>query len=214
VSGTGKIRAIIFDIGRVIIQLDLRRVQEGLSKGLPLSPEELWSAVEKDPRWNDWQEGRMSARDWHQNLSNRLGIPLSFEQFTTVWNSTLDPEPMLSNELFEALAKKYCVALLSNTDKIHVAHIEASYNFVRHVPPAQRIYSCSIGVSKPNPLIYREALRACKVKAGEAVYIDDIAANVDAARQLGLAGIQFQSPTQLLKDLAAMGVQIPISVTK
>ena len=100
------------------------------------------------------------------------------------------------------------------TDKIHVAHIEASYDFVRHFPQARRIYSCSIGVSKPNPLIYREALRACKVKAGEAVYIDDIAANVDAARQLGLAGIQFQSPTQLLQDLGALGVEIPISVTK
>ena len=58
-----KIKAIIFDIGRVIIRLDLRRVQTGLSEGLRLSPEELWSAIEKDPQWMDWQDGRISERD-------------------------------------------------------------------------------------------------------------------------------------------------------
>ena len=55
-----KIRAIIFDIGRVLVRVDVRRAQVGLAKGLSLTPEELWSAIEKDPRWSDWQEGRMS----------------------------------------------------------------------------------------------------------------------------------------------------------
>jgi len=39
-----------------------------------------------------------------------------------------------------------------------------------------RIYSYRVGASKPNPLIYREALRACKVSAEEAIYIDDVPA--------------------------------------
>jgi hypothetical protein len=48
------IRTIIFDIGRVLIRLNIPRAQAGLAKGLPLSPEELWSAIERDPRWQDW----------------------------------------------------------------------------------------------------------------------------------------------------------------
>jgi HAD superfamily hydrolase (TIGR01509 family) len=202
------IRAIIFDIGRVLVRVDIRAAQRGLAQGLALTPEEVWSAIENDPRWPDWQEGRMSARDWHLNLCERLGLSLNFDQFTQVWNSALDPNPIHPDVLFEHLSKSYKLGLLSNTDPIHVAHLEATYSFFRYFPKPVRIYSCSVGASKPNPLIFREALRACKVSADEAVYIDDIAAFVDAARSLGCAAIQFRSPEQLHADLAAMGIEV------
>jgi HAD superfamily hydrolase (TIGR01509 family) len=201
------IRAIIFDIGRVLVRVDIRQAQLGLTKGLALTPEELWSAIEKDPRWPDWQEGRMSARDWHQNLCTRLGISLNFEQFTKVWNSALDPNPIHPDSLFERLSKSYHLGLLSNTDPIHVAYLESTYSFFRYFPKPVRIYSCSVGASKPDPLIFREALRACKVRAQQAVYIDDIAAYAEAARSLGCTGIQFRSPEQLHQDLAALGIR-------
>ena len=201
-----KLRAIIFDIGRVLVRVDVSRGMTGLSQGLSLSPSELWTALEKDPRWPDWQEGRISPRDWHLHLTKRLGTSLTFEQFTEVWNRVLDPTPMQSNALLETLAKSYRLGLLSNTDPIHVAHLEASYDFIRFFPA--RIYSCRVGASKPSPLIYREALRACKVQAGEAVYIDDVLAYVEAARRLGMAGVQYQSPEQLSGDLAGLGVEV------
>jgi FMN phosphatase YigB (HAD superfamily) len=204
-AGSG-IRTIIFDIGRVLVRVDVGRAKAGLAKGLSLSPEELWSAIEKDPRWSDWQEGRMSPRDWYLNLSSRLGIALDFEQFTAVWNSTLDPEPILPIPLFESLSKHYRLGLLSNTDPIHVAKLESTYEFFRFFPAAVRTYSCSVGASKPNPIIYQAALKACKTRAQEAVYIDDILAYVEAARRLGMSGIQFQSPEQLRADLQALGV--------
>ncbi|HXL23644.1 MAG TPA: HAD-IA family hydrolase [Candidatus Dormibacteraeota bacterium] len=69
-----------------------------------------------------------------------------------------------------------------------------------------RIYSYRVGASKPNPLIYREALRGCKVKAQEAVFIDDVPAYVDAARQLGMQGVVYTAPEQLVAQLAALGV--------
>jgi FMN phosphatase YigB (HAD superfamily) len=204
-AGSG-IRTIIFDIGRVLVRVDVGRAKAGLAKGLSLSPEELWSAIEKDPRWSDWQEGRMSPRDWYLNLSSRLGIALDFEQFTAVWNSTLDPEPILPIPLFESLSKHYRLGLLSNTDPIHVAKLESTYEFFRFFPAAVRTYSCSVGASKPNPIIYQAALKACKTRAQEAVYIDDILTYVEAARRLGMSGIQFQSPEQLRADLQALGV--------
>jgi putative hydrolase of the HAD superfamily len=208
VTCDAKIRAIIFDIGRVLIRLDIRRAQLGLTKGLSFTPEELWSAIEKDPRWGDWQEGRMTARDWHLNLCKRLGISLNFEQFSQVWNSALDPSPILPDSVFEQLSKSHRLGLLSNTDPIHVAYIESAYSFFRFFPTPVRTYSCSVGTSKPDPLIFREALRACKVGAEEAVYIDDIPAYVDAARSLGCTGIHFRSPEQLRNDLGALGVKV------
>jgi putative hydrolase of the HAD superfamily len=204
-AGAG-IRTIIFDIGRVLVRVDVARAKAGLAKGLSLSPEELWSAIEKDPRWSDWQEGRMSPRDWYLNLSSRLGITLDFEHFTAAWNSALDSEPILPTSLFHSLSKHNRLGLLSNTDPIHVAKLESTYDFFRFFPTAVRTYSCSVGASKPNPIIYQAALKACKTRAQEAVYIDDVLAYVEAARRLGMSGIQFQSPEQLRADLQALGV--------
>jgi HAD superfamily hydrolase (TIGR01509 family) len=207
VTPAQKIRAIIFDIGRVLIRVDIRRVQLGLAEGLPLTPEELWSAIEKDPRWHDWQEGRMSARDWHLNLAKRFRMPLDFDQFTRVWNSALDPQPIHPDSLFERLSKSYRLGLLSNTDPIHVAHMEAAFSFFHHFPRPVRVYSCAVGASKPDPLIFRESLRACKIPAEQALYIDDIPAYTNAARSLGFQAIHYRSPEQLHQDFASLGIQ-------
>jgi HAD superfamily hydrolase (TIGR01509 family) len=199
-----KLRAVIFDIGRVLIRIDVKRAMEGLAAGLSLSPEELWGAIENDPRWPDWKEGRMSPRDWHLHLSRRLGTTLTYEQFTEVWNRVLDPEPMQESSLFEKLSKTYRLALLSNTDPLHVAHMEGAYDFFRFFPA--RTYSCTVGASKPSPLVYLEALRSCQVQASEAVYIDDILPYVEAARSLGLAGIHYRSREGLAESFRELGV--------
>ena len=200
-----RIRAIIFDIGRVLIRVDISRATSGLASGLSLTPEEVWSAIEKDPRWLDWQEGRISPRDWHLHVTKRLGASLTFEQFTEVWNRSLDPNPIQSESFLEKLSKKYRLALLSNTDSIHMTEEEARFPFFRFFPI--RIYSFRVGASKPDPVIYREALKACKVRAEEAVYIDDITAYAEAAQRLGMTGIVFRSPLQLQSDLRAVGIE-------
>jgi len=203
---SAKFRAIIFDIGRVLIRVDVHRAMAGLAPDLQLAPQELWSSIENDSRWADWQEGRMSPQDWHLHLSKRLGGSLTFEQFKDVWNSALAPEPIQSEPFLEKLSKNYRLALLSNTDPIHMSHEEARFPFFRFFPI--RIYSFRVGSSKPNPLIYREALRACKVRAEEAIYIDDIPAYADAAQRLGMTGLVFQSPGQLQWELRGLGVKV------
>lgn len=200
-----KFRAIIFDIGRVLIRVDVSRAMDGLASGLSLAPQEAWSAIEKDPRWLDWQEGRISPRDWYLHLSKRLGTSLTFEQFSEVWNRALDPNPIHSESFLENLSKNYRLALLSNTDPIHMSNDEVRFPFFRFFPV--RIYSFRVGASKPDPLIYREALQACKVRAKETVYIDDIAAYAEAAQRLGMTGIVFQSPEQLQSDLRNLGIR-------
>jgi HAD superfamily hydrolase (TIGR01509 family) len=203
--GPAKLRAIIFDIGGVLIRVDISRAMNGLASGLSMTPQEVWSAIQRDPHWLDWQEGRISPRDWHLHLTKRLGVSLTFEQFSQVWNRALDPEPILSESFLEILSKNYRLALLSNTDPIHMSHEEARFPFFRFFPV--RIYSYRVGASKPNPTIYSEALKACKVRAEEAVYIDDVAAYSEAAQRLGMTGIVFQSPEQLQCDLRNLGIR-------
>jgi glucose-1-phosphatase len=198
------LRAVIFDIGRVIVKLDLTRAMEGLSQGISLSPTELWSAIEKDPRWHDWQEGRISPHDWHLHITKRLGSPLKFEEFREAWNRTLDPVPLQSDDLFAALAKKHKLALLSNTDPIHVAHLESNFSFFQFFPRPARIYSYAVRASKPSPVIFQAALKAVKTPASQAVVIDDILEYVQVARSLGLHAIQYLNPSQLRADLSTL----------
>jgi HAD superfamily hydrolase (TIGR01509 family) len=84
--------------------------------------------------------------------------------------------------------------------------MEGTYEFLRYFPV--RIYSCRVGASKPSPLIYKEALRACKVSSEEAIYIDDVAAYAEAAARLGMRGVVFRSPDQLQGELFELGVQV------
>jgi len=204
-----KIQAIIFDIGRVLVRVEVSRSMQGLAQGVSLSPQEIWTAIEKDPRWHDWQEGRISPRDWHLHLSKRLGGSLTFEQFSEAWNRALDPTPIQENSLFESLRKNFRLGLLSNTDPIHVAHLEATFDFFRFFPKPARTYSCLVGASKPSPLIFRDALKSLRVGAENAVFVDDVGAYVAAATNLGMQGVHYQSPDQLKADLNGLGAGLP-----
>ena len=207
-------KAIIFDIGRVIVRVNLSRLLDPLAALVPagsgtdasekLSPQQAWSAIESDPRWADWQEGRMTPRQWHEHLSERLKVTIGYADFCEAWNSAFDPEPIIEEAWFERLGKRYRLALLSNTDPLHSAHLESHFAFMKHFPV--RIYSCRVGASKPSAAIYKAALDAVGARPAEALYIDDIAEYAEAARQLGMVGIRFESRAQLGEELSRRGV--------
>ncbi|MGA9719726.1 MAG: HAD-IA family hydrolase, partial [Acidobacteriaceae bacterium] len=64
-------------------------------------------------------------------------------------------------------------------------------------------WSCELLTAKPDPAIYRHTLEKLGVTPGEAMFIDDISANITAARTLGIDGIQFTTVEQLRRDLEA-----------
>ena len=68
--------------------------------------------------------------------------------------------------------------------------------------------SCYLGVSKPNPQIYRLALDLSQRQADECVFIDDRPLNLEGAQRLGLRTIQFLNAAQLESDLRNLGVEV------
>jgi glucose-1-phosphatase len=213
-QGSVPTKAIIFDIGRVIVRINLNRLVEPLAALVPadagaralktLSPQQIWSAIEADSRWGDWQEGRMTPREWHEHLTDRLRVTIGYAEFCEAWNRALDPELILDQALFEKLGKRYRLAVLSNTDPLHSAHLESHFAFLNHFPV--RVYSCRVGASKPSSAIYSAALDALGVLPAEALYIDDIGEYATAAQRLGLDAIHFESSAQLLARLSSRGL--------
>lgn len=197
-------RAIIFDVGRVIIRVQLSRAFTDLGAASGLSAEQVWKAIEPDPRWGDWQAGRMTPRNWHEHLTKKFSLSFTFDEFCETWNRVLDPVPILPESLFETLAVRCRLALLSNTDPIHVAHIEATYPFVRHF--SVRSYSCRVGSTKPEPSIYRHTLQTLNVPPIEALYIDDIQEYSAVAACLGMNAFHFTSPGELYAEFSRLGL--------
>ena len=144
----------------------------------------------------------MNAHDWHRHVREKFQLPLNFDQFCAIWNSVLDPITILPDILFERLAANCRLALLSNTDPIHVAHFEATFPFVRHFPV--RVYSCRVGSSKPAPVIYHHALREVDALPQETMFIDDLRENVMAAAGLGISAFHFTSAEELLSEFSRM----------
>ena len=200
-------RAVIFDIGRVIVRLDPKRAFAPIAAALPdsansakrLSADNVWKLICADEHWQDWQEGRLSPAQWHRHLMQRLKLSLSYGEFRSAWNRVLDPDLILPEELFVRLRAHCRLALLSNTDPIHVEYIEKRFRFCRYFPV--RIYSCQVGATKPSPSIYWAALEALGVAVSEALYVDDIPELVEAARNMGLDAICFKTRELLEVEL-------------
>jgi putative hydrolase of the HAD superfamily len=135
---------------------------------------------------------------------HKFGWQFGFEEFCQVWCSVLDTRTILPETLFEQLKTKCRLALLSNTDPIHVAHIEATYPFVRHFKV--RTYSCHVGASKPAPVIYSHTLRELDALPQETMFIDDVRENAVAAAALGINAFHFVSAEELLAEFSRLGL--------
>jgi putative hydrolase of the HAD superfamily len=66
------------------------------------------------------------------------------------------------------------------------------------------VFSCEIGLMKPDPEIYRRILKLCEVKPEEAIFVDDALENIEAANKLGIHAIQFKNAAQAIQDVTAL----------
>lgn len=220
--------AIIFDIGRVIVRLDPLRASAHLAHSSlqTRSPtrrrsstasqardaddsragRELYLAIQRDPNWNDWQEGRLTPREWHRNICRRFRVKITFNEFRAAWNSIILPEPdlLLPIHMFRILRARCRLVLLSNTDPLHVEHMQASFKFVRQFDAA--VYSCAVGASKPSQAVFRAAARAARTNPARILFVDDVRDYVRAARRFGMQAIQFQNRPKLERELRLRGL--------
>jgi putative hydrolase of the HAD superfamily len=73
------------------------------------------------------------------------------------------------------------------------------------------VSSCFVGLRKPESGIYRLAIEITQFDPEECCFIDDRAANLECPAELGMRTIQMQTPEQLRKELAKLGVKAVVS---
>lgn len=88
---------------------------------------------------------------------------------------------------------------LSNMPVPYARELEQTHSFLKHFDGG--IFSGDVLCSKPDPGIYSLLQSRYNLVPGNTVFIDDLKANVEAARALGWAGIHFHSAAQLADEL-------------
>jgi FMN phosphatase YigB (HAD superfamily) len=116
------------------------------------------------------------------------------EELRRIFCEMLSPTAQACS-VISSLKGRLRLALLSDTDPVHLAHMVSSYPFIADLEP--KILSYEIGCTKPSPLIYARAVDLIGLAADR-----DKLANVEGARALGITSERVESPSRL-KDLVA-----------
>ena len=202
------IKTIFFDIGGVLIDIHPERTYQYISDCVDLSPD----IIEKKFPWeahNEYEKGYISDRDWFMAVKEALPQPCCLKEsdFWKGWKLLLGEEKKTLS-ILQKLKSNYNIWLLSNTNSKHIQdEIEINYLFPNLVNGA--IYSFEVGHRKPGEDIYKVALETAKVFAPEeSLFIDDLYENIQAARNLGMNAIHFQSIEKLKVELNNMGLKL------
>lgn len=110
-----------------------------------------------------------------------------------------------SRDLIERLKVNYKVAMLTNNNALGFRPFDAKFGFSRLFDVV--IVSGEEGVKKPDEKIFQIALRKLRVKAKNLYFLDDTAANVDAAKKIGIHGIVFKDAESAEAELKKAGLQ-------
>jgi putative hydrolase of the HAD superfamily len=200
------IKAIIFDLGKVIIPFDFQRGYEALACLCSYSAEEIPRRIGATNLVRSFEMGRVKPHDFVRQICGILDINVSYEEFCTLWSSIFLPETLIPESLVSGLRDRYRLLLLSNTNAIHFSMIQENYPIIRHFD--ERVLSYEVGEMKPAPKIYHEAISRARCRPEEIFFIDDIDTNVEAARREGIEAVQFHSLAQLQQELRQRGIVV------
>jgi putative hydrolase of the HAD superfamily len=196
-------KAIIFDLGRVLVHFDFQRGYRALEGLCPYSAAEIPGRIFTTGLVNRFETGLIESQDFYAQFSEQLGLSIDYAHFRGIWTSIFT-EALLPESLLESLAARYRLVLLSNTNPIHFEMIRATFPHLRHFH--QLVLSYEVKAMKPQPEIYRAAIEAAQCRAEECFYTDDIPEYVEGARKLGIDAVQFESREQIERELRARGI--------
>ncbi len=205
-SRSVSITAIAFDLGNVLIRVDHGRFCRRLAELARITPEEVCAAVFESDLEPDYDAGRLSSQEFYHEVCRLFRIDLPFPRFCEWWQDIFDPMEGME-EVVEALATRYPLFLLSNTNAIHFPYIYRRFPLVRRL--TRFILSYQVGSRKPEPAIFRALIQEINRPPEQCLFVDDKAPFVAAAKTHGLASWQFTSPQNFIECLRRHGLCEP-----
>lgn len=193
------IRAVIFDFGRVISAQKPASLFCRYEEDLGLAPGVLNQVMFGSQSWKEVLVGRKSVEEYWREIAPKLG--LKTEEALGAFRRRYAADEAINEgvaDLIRTLHGQFMLAVLSNAPPglerwLHDWGIREFFDVV--------ICSGDEGVAKPDPAVFEITLKRLSVAAAEAVFIDDSPGHVQAARDLGLRGVQFTTADALVEEL-------------
>ncbi len=199
-------KAVLFDLGRVLVHYDHERTLQAVTVLTTSDRAALHTLMAEISV--PLGTGVLDAEELYTLFVDKLGLQADFATFIDAFAAGIErDEAALAYAVALQNRADTTVAVISNTNDAHVRWLD------QHVPELMAfdlvMMSNEVGALKPSPAIYELALELLSLLPAQAIFVDDLAPNVEAATALGLAGIVHhdwaQTRPQLEAWLAASG---------
>jgi 2-haloacid dehalogenase len=197
--------AVVFDLGGVLIDWDPRHLYRRLFDGDDAAMEHFLATV----CTQDWNAEQDAGRSWssavetlaQEHPEERELILAYRDRWTEMLGGPIDGTVAILDELRSTGMPLYALTNWS-AETFPVAYDR--YDFLAWFGGI--VVSGQERIRKPDPRIFEILLERHGLDPAGTVYIDDVAANVTVAAELGLRALRFDSALRLRDDLRAMGL--------
>ena len=201
----GSADALLFDLGRVVIDFDIQRTAEHWAREAGCAPADIAARFVRDDFFWSYETGKIDDTEFFSGLRTSLGIELTNAQLLEGWNATFIGEMPGIAELLTRAARHLPLYAFSNTNPAHAAYF--SQNHAEALRHFRTLYlSSTIGLRKPHAQAYDHVVKAIGVPAGRIVFFDDMIENVEGARARGLQAVHVTSSADVATVLDALGM--------
>jgi len=200
-----KIETIIFDLGKVLIDWEPRRLYRKIFDDEKKMETFLKKVCTSD--WNVEQDrGRSLEEATNILLKKHPKQAKEIKAFYGRWEEMLGGPVQSTVDILEYLYKKKSHRLyaLTNWSAETFPVAQRDYYFLKYFEGI--LVSGDEKLIKPDPKIYKLMLKRYKIKASTALFIDDSLKNVKGAEECGIRAIHFKDGDSLKKELIKLKV--------
>jgi putative hydrolase of the HAD superfamily len=201
------IKAIIFDLGKVVFDLSFDRAFHSWAKSSGLSFEELKSKFRFDAYFEKFERNEITSDEFRSGISNMLNFNISEEDFDLGWCEIYLEKYEGIDDLLINLKSKYQIVAFTNNNVIHNATWRNKYfETLNHF---KKIFSSyEMATRKPEEKSFQIVLDFLQYLPSEVVFLDDNIDNINGAKILGIQTILVTSLEQMKLELKNYGVLI------
>jgi epoxide hydrolase-like predicted phosphatase len=189
-----KYRNLIFDLGGVIINLDISATARAFEK-LGLDDfDKVYSQFAQSSLVDQFDKGLVNENYFFNTIKNQFELKVPLHDLEKAWNAMLLDFPKHRMESLTKYKEKYRTFLLSNTNEAHIREFHKILDQNIGVRDLEGFfekvyYSCRVNMRKPDAEIFELILKQNKLDPKETLFIDDTSHHVEAAKRIGINAI-------------------------
>jgi HAD superfamily hydrolase (TIGR01509 family) len=198
-SLSGGITAVVFDLGKVLLEFDYGRLIQKITSHCAYTEEELHGLINQSPLLYQFETGLLTSAEFYREIKRSAGFKGDERQFVNDFGDIFTPIPEMI-ELNEVLRSTGVETFIfSNTNEIAIAHIRQKYPFFKNF--TGYFFSFEERLMKPAPQLYRNVELRLARFGKEILYIDDRTENVEAGKAAGWDSILHESPRETWRQV-------------